>query len=115
MLRSIVSVIVENSANIVIETVSVRTVIAKRFFCRLALRDAMLPEMPNSIPESVRFLTFSTLLERAMIASIGVFLMMRMPTPYAERNTQTMPTTAATSSIFQSTENGRLSFAAVMP
>ena len=81
MLRSIVSVIVENSANIVIETVSVRTVIAKRFFCRLALREAMLPEIPNSRPESVRRLTFSTLSVRVVIASIGVFLMTRIPTP----------------------------------
>ena len=115
MLFSIVSVSVENSANSVIETVSVRTVMTKRFFCRLALREAMLPEIPNSRPESVRLRTFCTSSARAVIASIGAFLMMRIPTPYAERNTQTMPTAAAISSILQSTENGRLTFAAVMP
>ena len=113
--RSTDSVSVVNSANTVIETVSARTVMTKRFFCRLAFREAILPEMPNSRPESVCILTFSTVFLRVMIASIGVLRITRIPTPYAERNTQTMPTAAATSSIRQSTENGRFSFASVIP
>ena len=53
MLCSTDSVIVEPSANMVTETVSVRTVMTKRFFWRLAFREAILPDTPKISPDKV--------------------------------------------------------------
>ena len=106
---------VTNDANIVIETVSVRTVILNRFFCLLAFREARLPETPNSRPESERRFIFLTSLSRVVIVSIGALRTARIPTPYADRKTQMIPTVADMRSILISTEKGRLSFAFVIP